>query len=474
MRRHIRLILFVIMSMVSVMALTGVATAAPSSQDSRYATPVVVVNTSFLNIRTGPGVQYSVLITVVGGTTLPVLGIAPDGVWFQVSTQAGVGWLNSQYGLPRGNFQYVPVVQPPTITQPAVNPSFTGGAGAADDGATDVGFSSGRLWGLSVVVGHDLRTTAGIAGKSIGFLDGNNGVIYPVTNAAFVDGVAWVQIAVADLGPVWVEQSKSIFRPYGCGFSVVQMTQDRELAVGPDGTGGDKDKSIAAGQEAYLLDIKGGLYKIELMSGGIGWVDEMGITIRDESKTTKPNCVSAATVAAEGTGGSGENGGATSAAQPALAGAHVIVNTGHLNIRSGAGAQFNSVASVPGGTRLTALGFAPDGVWILVGGTFGRGWVNGDYILFRGDASSLPVVRETGGETALPVAQLTRTITLYAAPNLTLGVVGTLNAPGEYTVVGRTADSLWVQLTTPVGLGWVQADFVIVKGNTALIPVIGS
>lgn len=474
MRRHVRLILLVLVSAISVMSLVGIASATPASQDARYTTPVVVVNTSFLNIRTGPGVQYSVLITVVGGTTLPVLGIAPDGVWFQVSTQAGVGWLNSQYGLPRGNFQYVPQVQPPAVIQAAFVPSFTGAAGS-EDSATDVGFSSGRVWGLSVIVGHDLHTTASIAGKGAGFLDANNGMIYAVTNAAFAEGVAWVQINVPDVGLGWVEQSKSIFRPYGCGFSVVQMNQDRELSVGPDGTGGDKDKSISNGQEAYLLDIKAGLYKIELMSGGIGWVDSMSLTIRDASTVKTPSCVSAATVATvtmEGTGSSGE--GVQASTTSAFAGAYVVVNTGYLNIRSGAGAQFSTVASVPGGTRLGAVGFAPDGVWILVAGDFGRGWVNGDYVLFRGDASSLPVIRETAGSTALPTAQLTRTITLYAAPNLTLGVVGTLNAPGEYTVIGRTADSLWVQLTSPVGIGWVQADFVIVKGNTALIPVIGS
>lgn len=471
MRRHIRLIFLVMIAVLSVVSFAGVASAAPVEQDARYNTPVVVVNTSFLNIRTGPGVQYSTLITVVGGTTLPVLGIAPDGVWFQVSTQAGVGWLNSQYGLPRGNFQYVPVVQPPAITQPATVPSFTGASGE-EDGAADVGFASGRVWGLSVLVEHDLRTTAGIAGKSVRVI-GADGIIYAVTNAAFVDGVSWVQINVPGLGLGWVEQSKSTYRPYGCGFSVVQMTQSRDLAVGPDGTGGDKEKSIAAGQEAYLLDVKGDLYKIELISGGVGWVDVMGITIRDESKVQAPACVSATSVS-EGTGAGGNEGGSTSATQPSFAGAYVVVNTGYLNIRSGAGAQYNSVASVPGGTRLPAIGFAPDGVWILVSGDFGRGWVNSDFVLFRGDASSLPIVRETAGETALPVAQLTRTITLYAAPNLTLGVVGTLNAPGEYTVIGRTADSLWVQLTSPVGIGWVQADFVIVKGNTALIPIIGN
>jgi len=463
------------MSVMSVMALSSIASAAPTSQDARYATPVIVVNTSFLTVRTGPGAQYTVLITVVGGTTLPVLGIAPDRVWFQVATEAGVGWLNSDYGLARGNFQYVPIVQPPVISQVASVPSFTGQTTTATTttgvGAV-AGAASGRLWGISVIVGHDLHNVAGIAGKGVGYIDSNNGVIYTVMNAANVDGIDWLQINVSGIGLAWVEQSKSIFRPYGCGYSVVQMTQSRDLSVGPDGTGGEKDKSIAAGQEAYLLDIKGGFYKIELMSGGTGWVDDMSLTLRNAATVQTPACVaSTAAPVADGTGGSGEAIGSTT---PMLAPSYVIVNTAYLIVTSGAGAQYSHVTTVAGGTRLTALGFAPDGVWIKVAGDFGYGWVNGDYVIFRGVASTLPIIRETAGETTLPTGEFYRTITLYAAPNLTMGVVGTINGPGSHTVIGRTADSLWVQLTTPVGIGWVQADFIVVKGNAALIPVIGN
>jgi uncharacterized protein YgiM (DUF1202 family) len=470
--RTVRQIIVLVSAVLLALVVGGSASAAPTQQqDPRFNTPVVIVNTSFLNVRTGPGVEYTVLITVVGGTTLPVIGIAPDGVWFQVSTQAGVGWMNSQYGLPRGNFQFVPRVQPPVVTAPSVQPpSFTGGAGAAEDNAADVGFSTGRAWGVSVVVAHDMRSAPGLDdGRSIGPAPVNN-TVYNVANAVTVDGIVWIQINVTGLGLGWVEQSKVLFRPIGCGFSSVIMTQDRDLAVGPDGSGGNG--SISAGQEAYLLDETGELFKIELINGLVGWVDRSSVLIRDETEVVTPSCVSAANIG----GGSSEEGtgSAPGVTVPTLGGAHVVVNTGFLNIRSGAGAQFSTVASVPGGTKLPAVGFAPDGVWILVSGSFGRGWVNSDFVLFRGNASSLPVIRDTIGETALPTASITRTVTLYAAPNLTLGVVGTLNAPATATVIGRTADSLWVQLTTPIGIGWVQADFVVLQGNLAQIPTINN
>ena len=72
-----------------------------------FAQPKLVVNTSFLNVRTGPGVSYPILATVVGGSELPVLGAAGDDVWYQVSTEVGAGWVNITFTLPRGDFTNV-------------------------------------------------------------------------------------------------------------------------------------------------------------------------------------------------------------------------------------------------------------------------------------------------------------------------------------------------------------------------------
>ncbi len=50
--------------------------ATDSQQQVSYETPVLVVNYSFLNLRTGPGASFGVLTTVVGGTeTLPALPV---------------------------------------------------------------------------------------------------------------------------------------------------------------------------------------------------------------------------------------------------------------------------------------------------------------------------------------------------------------------------------------------------------------
>ena len=67
----------------------------------------LVVNTAFLNVRSGPGVSNDIITTVRGRAKLAVLSIAPDLVWYEVSTAAGNGWVNSRYTVGRGDFSGV-------------------------------------------------------------------------------------------------------------------------------------------------------------------------------------------------------------------------------------------------------------------------------------------------------------------------------------------------------------------------------
>ena len=84
-------VILVIVFSLGMLAWGQIAIAAPEQQQAQFVAPRLVVNSSFLNVRTGPGIQYNVLITVVGGTELPVLARVSDNVWFQVSTVVGVG-----------------------------------------------------------------------------------------------------------------------------------------------------------------------------------------------------------------------------------------------------------------------------------------------------------------------------------------------------------------------------------------------
>ena len=62
------------------------------------------MNTAYLNVRAGPGVGHGILTTLPGGTRLQVVSIASDGLWYQVATSSGKGWVSSRYTATRGSF----------------------------------------------------------------------------------------------------------------------------------------------------------------------------------------------------------------------------------------------------------------------------------------------------------------------------------------------------------------------------------
>ena len=107
MKPRSRVVFFFILliSLIMLIPTQGIVLAEDSQQQSTFASPILVVNTSFLNIRSGPSAGYSIIATVVGGTELPVLAIYEDEVWYQVATNIGVGWVNGEFTLGRGDFQ---------------------------------------------------------------------------------------------------------------------------------------------------------------------------------------------------------------------------------------------------------------------------------------------------------------------------------------------------------------------------------
>ena len=96
---------------------TGGPVDLPPSAPGQPAIPAgtahLVVNTAYLNIRSGPGIGHSIILTVPGGTKLAALSVAADGVWYQVNSSAGHGWVNSNYTVGRGDFSTITRIRPP-------------------------------------------------------------------------------------------------------------------------------------------------------------------------------------------------------------------------------------------------------------------------------------------------------------------------------------------------------------------------
>jgi uncharacterized protein YraI len=459
----------------------------PAFAQPQFSVPVVVVNTSFLNVRTGPGVQYTSLVTLVGGTELPVLGVGSDGVWYLVSTPLGLGWVNVEFTLPRGNFSVIPTINVDSIGAPlfvaATAPTIALDAGQGGGGPA-VNASSATIERFRAAVNVEfvnLRNAPqdGAAALTVLRANPDRGVDYAVVGRSRdANNIEWVAIDVPNVGIGWVEAAKMTQRLSARYATVVTVNADVfGLTAGPAGGNLPDSAVIRRNEEAFLVGVSGDtLYaQLELADGTVGWVPYSVLIFRSGT-TSDILREQGDTAEALGQGG-GDAAEAAPLVFPRLDVPHVVVNTSFLNVRSGPGGQFSVVATVSGGTELEAVGIFADGFWFLVRGAFGSGWVDTDFVLFRGSIDNLPIISEAGALSLatvdVPVAIFSTSLTLYAAPGTNFGAVGFVNGPGELPVVARTSDGRWVQVSVPTGFGWVLADQVIVRGDPNLIPVVG-
>ena len=395
------------------------ALAAPAPLAQNVA-PILLVNTSFLNVRSGPGAQYTTVLTVVGGTELPVLGVAKDKIWYYVATAVGNGWVNVSYVLPRGDFTYVPQIDtsgivagvalvasgPVTIGMPAFQsqgvPLGQGGGGPAPAQAQGIPLSTGtfvkyraRVMTSSLDVFNAPSQRAG----NFTTLFRNDQVDYAIVGATSNEGISWLQIVVPKAGTGWVEAEK-IFKALSGAVGTVMTVSAKTIAVDLDGGGA---AILVEGEEVFLL--------------GNAATNRLYVELGDGRRGTMPfdsvvQRVGSTTDGLVGQGGLGQGGGGNP--PPPAGGAYLptvpmleapvaIVNTGAVNIRLGPGGDYDSIAVIPGGVQLTILGYAKDQVWFLVQGDFGQGWVNRDFILIRGDLDNAALIKDayTNGSVAV-------------------------------------------------------------------------
>ena len=317
--------------------------------------PRLIVNTGNLHIRSGPDISYSSIGTVPGGVTLPVLAMDNGRLWYQVSSIHGDGWVNSHYTIGRGNFSAVPVTSddPPPITGPHLV------------------VNTGNL---------HIRNGPDIDYSSIGTVPG--GTELPVL--AMDSGRLWHQVSSVH-GVGWVNSYYTVARG---SFANVPITSDDPPPItGPHlvvNTGNLNIRSGPSINHRVITTVPGGtklpvvgiasdrLWYQVTSPNGDGWVNSYYTVGRG-------NFIGVPVTE-------------TSAEAPSIAAARVIVNTEHLNIRSGPSASTAIVTTLPGGAELTVLGMARDRVWYLVEGAFGQGWLNNSYVIFRGDYSKVLVI----------------------------------------------------------------------------------
>lgn len=392
MRLNIRLLMFLLLLLAGLLT-AGAAVASPEGQAT---VPVLIVNTGNLNVRAGPSADYAIVTTVPGGTQLPVLGVARDGVWYLVATLNGNGWVNREFTIPRGSFAAVPTVGvEDTLVAISVVPAATvGQGGVVVPQAVASTASRYRFRAALNVESINLRATPEQEGQVLRVILWNRRVDYELLNRTTgARNVGWLQINVPGVGAGWVEEPKmritldaryrTVLTVIGDTVGVLERPAGHFLNVPP----------LHDGDEVWLLDMccASTLVKVELASGAVGWIPFSSIVTREN--TTTDILARGGTAPAPTTTTAGQGGGGVTFTTPFLALPTAIVNTGNLNVRTGPGPEFGVVATVPGGTHLSVLGMNSNSSWYLIQGDFGQGWIDTDYIIFRGNINVVPTVR---------------------------------------------------------------------------------
>jgi uncharacterized protein YraI len=138
----------------------------------------------------------------------------------------------------------------------------------------------------------------------------------------------------------------------------------------------------------------------------------------------------------------------------------------------------NVLGIIPANTKVQITGRDPAGNWwqiIYPQGPEGKGWVTAQYVTTPNE-TGVPVVGSgnavdpDSGSTAVIQQQLN----VRSGPGTDFNSLGTLNAKDVVRLLGKDANSTWLQIefrAGPEGKGWVNAAFVQAQGAENL-PII--
>ena len=193
-----------------------------------------------VNIRSGPGTDYSVIGGLQPGNDIPVLGRDSGGTWLVIAYASGQGWVAKMVVTVNGDTAGLPVVAapppPPTAVPPTAAPPSAAPTSAPV--APPPASSHGIVGTLTLC---DARTTYA-ANERICVIE----QIYNSTNANIDYGILGVNAANITGGPSWFQSSwtGNLTLAPGC--------------TGPVGTCGgkwDDGFKLSAGTYHFTLDI---------------------------------------------------------------------------------------------------------------------------------------------------------------------------------------------------------------------------
>lgn len=228
------------------------AVAVSLNMDKAYADSTVIVNVSALNVRSGPGTDYSKIGTVYKGSTLTVL--ETNDMWYHVKLNNGLkGWVYSRY------------------VKKEYSSNTTYNTGSINISAVNVRSGPGNGYSIKKVASYGTKVK--LLNKSGGWYNvelpsGTNGWIY--------------KKYINTSGHTENDDNKS--DGFNSCNGKVTCKSNLNVRSGPSTSYSIKAK-LTHGQVIKLTDKSNGWYKVSLTNGTTGWVKDDYIKITTESVT---------------------------------------------------------------------------------------------------------------------------------------------------------------------------------------------
>ncbi|MGD8854793.1 MAG: SH3 domain-containing protein [Chloroflexota bacterium] len=150
-----------------------------------------------------------------------------------------------------------------------------------------------------------------------------------------------------------------------------------------------------------------------------------------------------------------------------------LVSSGAVNVRSGPGAQYTSIAVLTGGTNVGLLGRNADASWIKVHLSNGaEGWIRGTLLLTDAPIWTLAIVEAPPPANGAVVN--IGALNVRYGPSTGYGVFAVVYRGQVVNMVGRSAYGTWAQVRIPSGaLGWVNSNYLLSDVPYDSLPVTG-
>ena len=425
----------------------------PSQQQSSYTPiPVAITIPYFMNVRSGPGLDYEVITTVPEGTRASIYGRDPLDDWFQVQIEGvdGMVWIYQDLTTVEGSLDGVRFLQqweidliakpgdgPLAITTPDIL-NVRSGPGLDYDilttvtkgtQATIIGIGPNSEW-YKVNLGV-LSEPAWIY-ASLTTVTGSIASVKQYTQAE-VDGIeTGADNPVAVTVPTILNVRSGPGTEYEIVTTVSQGTRAEIIGIGP------QDEWFLV--ELESLDDPAWIYQdLTTVVGSLAGVRRVASwQVGQPSSATEVERSIAVTY-------------------PSL-----------VNVREGPGESYSVLKAVGQGTRARIMGIGPDENWYLVDidGLDQLGWIREDLTVLVG---SLDNVKEITAEEIemLPVAIAnTALLNVRSGPDTSYGLVTTISEGTWVEVIGVNAQSDWfkVKYNDAGGQGWIYRELTYLAG----------